>query len=183
MRRKKVLAAAFVALLLAAGSALAQDDIKADPVCERCGMDRGEFRTTRMLITYADGETVGTCSLRCAALDLRIHRGKDVREILVADYPTGDLVDAQTAAWVVQYNKPGVMTDRAKLAFRSNEGLERFLRKNAGARATWKEVLALATEELPSGSRDGSPPAGEVAGRQGQRVSSGCCCCCRCPDH
>ncbi len=148
MAHKRILAAVAAVLLLAAGHVQAQDDIKAHPTCGHCGMSRGEVRESRMLITYADGETTGTCSLGCTALDLRMHKGKKVQAIFVADYPTGVLIDAEKAVWVVQYNMPGVMTKRAKWAFRSNEGLEHFLLRRTGARATWKEVLNLATEEL-----------------------------------
>lgn len=146
---KRMLAVVAAVLLLAAGHALAQDDIKGNPGCPHCGMDRGEYKQSRMLIIYADGATVGTCSLRCTALELRTHKDKVPRSIQVADYDSGVLIDADHAVWVIQYNTPGVMTKRAKWAFRNNEGMEHFLRGRTGARATWKEVLNLATEELP----------------------------------
>ena len=67
-----------------------------------------------MLIVYADGTTVGECSLNCAVVEMKENGGKKVTALLVADYATKELVDARGATWVVGGKKSGVMTSQPK---------------------------------------------------------------------
>ena len=91
-----------------------QDDIAKIPNCPICGMDRHQFAHSRMLIQYADGSQFGACSLHCAALELAYHPGKIPAKIEVAALGTHELVDVESATWVIGGKKMGVMTANAK---------------------------------------------------------------------
>ena len=103
-----------------------QDDISTIPSCPICGMDRHQFAHSRMLITYADGSPFGACSLHCTALELAYHPGKIPLNIEVADMNTHQLVDVETATWVIGGNKRGVMAANAKWAFTNAEDARQF---------------------------------------------------------
>ena len=56
----------FASMVFAQG----QGDLQNHPSCKYCGMDREKFGHSRVYIEYEDGTTVGTCSIRCAAVEL-----------------------------------------------------------------------------------------------------------------
>jgi len=83
---KKYLALLVVlGMFFSAAMVSAQDDIKEYPACKYCGMDRAKFAHSRVLLTYDDGTTVGTCSIHCAAVDLAINIDKTPKVVLVGD--------------------------------------------------------------------------------------------------
>lgn len=123
-------------------------DIQTYPSCKYCGMDRGQFAHSRVLIDYDDGTSLGACSIHCAAIDLALHIDKTPRSILVGDYNSRDLIDAETAAWVLGGNKPGVMTKRAKWAFARKEDAEKYVKENGGVPATFDQVMKAAYEDM-----------------------------------
>ena len=59
-----------------------------------CGMDRGQFNFSRMLIKYKDGTITALCSLHCAAIDLAKHIDKTPILIQVGDYNSRQLINA-----------------------------------------------------------------------------------------
>jgi nitrous oxide reductase accessory protein NosL len=145
--KKNVLALLFV--LAAAVTVFAQmDDVKQLPSCKHCGMDREKFRHSRLLIVYDDDSTIGTCSLRCGAVDLSVNINKTPKSIMVGDFGTKKLVDAEKASWVVGGSKPGVMTKRAKWAFEKKEDAEKFIKENGGTPASFEEAVKLAYEDM-----------------------------------
>lgn len=119
-------------------------DVKSHNDCLYCGMDREKFSHSRMLVTYADGTSVGTCSINCVVIELKAHKGKTVRLIEVGDYATKKLIDAEKAIWVIGGDKRGVMTSIPKWAFAKKEAAEEFIGKHNGTLATFKEALAAA---------------------------------------
>lgn len=123
------------------GGSAAEDDIGTHPACTFCGMDRGKWDFSRVLIEYDDGSAVGTCSIRCAAVDLALNIDKTPAAIRVADHDTKQLLDAETAVWVIGGKQPGVMTKRAKWAFAGTAAAEAFVKGNEGAVATFDEVV------------------------------------------
>ena len=135
-------------LFMIAAVAFAQDDIKKHPTCTYCGMDREKFAHSRMLIEYDDGTTEGACSLHCAAIDLALHIDKTPKAILVADYNTKKLIDADKATWVIGGSKMGVMTKRGKWAFEKKEDAEKFMKENAGTLVTFDEAMKAAYEDM-----------------------------------
>ena len=128
--------------------ASAEGDVSVHLSCAICGMDREQFSHSRMLIVFRDGVSFGTCSLRYAALILKAEEERKPRSVKVADYNTRELVEAEEAAWVIGGKKPGVMTGRAKWAFRNEEDRDRFVIEFGGARSTYREAFAEAAKEL-----------------------------------
>jgi nitrous oxide reductase accessory protein NosL len=139
-----------VAALICAfgGGATAQQDIEEHRECLHCGMDRKAFGYSRMLVLYEDGTTTGTCSLRCAVVELDANKGRDAKPLLVADRDTRALIEAEKAVWVMGGRKPGVMTNRPKWAFLSRAAAEAFINANGGEIVPWAEVLRAAREDL-----------------------------------
>ena len=70
-----------------------------------------------MLVEYANGTTIGTCSIHCAAVDLAQSFGKEIKALKVADFRSGRLIDAEKAVWVVGAGIPGVMAAKSRVAF------------------------------------------------------------------
>ena len=140
--KKYVIATALAFFVFAMGPAVfALDDLKAHPACKYCGMDREKFAHSRMLIEYEDGTSVGACSLHCAAVELAVNMDKTPKSILVADYNTKQLVEAEKAFWVLGGNKPGVMTKTGKWAFAKKEDAEGFLKENGGRLVGFEDVM------------------------------------------
>jgi nitrous oxide reductase accessory protein NosL len=133
----------------AAGAA---DGVEGPKSCKQCGMDRTVFARSRMLIVYADGTTVGVCSLHCAVAETRQNRDKQVKSLMVADYTTKELIDAKTAPWVVGGKKEGVMTSLPKWAFAREEDAQKFVKENGGELAIFDKVMKLAEEEVDGDS-------------------------------
>jgi len=145
---KKIVLLTLVVFFVSALTAFAQDDIKQTPNCKYCGMDRQMFSHSRMLVTYEGGSFVGTCSLHCAALDLGLTLDKTPMSIMVADYGTKKLIDAEKAVWVIGGNVQGVMTRNAKWAFENKPDAEKFIKQNGGTLATFDEAIKQAYEEM-----------------------------------
>ena len=145
---KKVLFVSTMIFLLAGiGMAFAQDDIKRFPSCFYCGMDRAKFAHSRMHLEYEDGSTLGTCSIRCTAVDMAFFIDKPPVAMQVGDYNTRKLVDAEKAYWVIGGKKMGVMTKRAKWAFAKKGDAEKFIKANGGKMATFEEAIQGAEKE------------------------------------
>jgi len=124
-----------------APAAMAQDDVAAMPSCPHCGMDREKFATSRMVVEYDDASAVGTCSIRCAALDLAVSLDKTPKAVKVADMTSKKLVDADKAFWVVSAGKPGVMTRNAKWAFADKAEAEAWAKQNSGTVVSFDEAM------------------------------------------
>jgi nitrous oxide reductase accessory protein NosL len=122
-------------------------DVAQHKACPHCGMDREKFAHSRMLITYTDGSATGVCSLHCAVTEIKANKGKGLKKVEVGDVQTRQLLDAEQAVWVTGGSKRGVMTRVAKWAFATKDAAVRFIKKNGGTLATYKEALVLAEKE------------------------------------
>ena len=139
----------FITFLLAiAGTVQAQDDIQKSPSCLHCGMDRATFAHSRMVVTYDDGTTVGTCSIHCLAIDLAMNIGKTPSSIEVGDFNSKELIDAEKAFWVIGGKKPGVMSKQGKWAFAKKEDAETFVKDNGGILATFDDAMKATYEGM-----------------------------------
>jgi copper chaperone NosL len=127
---------------------VAAEDIHKHKACSYCGMDRGMFNHSRMLIEYDDGTSVGTCSIHCAAVDLAVRIDKTPENIMVADYNSKELIGADKAFWTIGGSKMGVMAKRAKWAFRNKADAQDFIKKNGGKPATFDEAMQAAYEDM-----------------------------------
>jgi copper chaperone NosL len=135
--------------LLTGGILWALDnDVKEIPACKFCGMNRETFAHSRMLTEYSDGTKEGTCSLHCAAVDFALNLDKTPKSIRVGDYGTKELINAETAFWIIGGNKPGVMTRNAKWAFANKADAEKFQQENGGRLAGFDETLEAAYKDL-----------------------------------
>jgi hypothetical protein len=111
-------------------------------------MDRTVFDRSRMLIVYADGTTVGVCSLHCAAAEMKQNKDKQVKSLMVADYVTKELIDARAATWVVGGKVEGVMTSTPKWAFAGKDEAQKFVQENGGEVTTFDLAMKAADEEV-----------------------------------
>lgn len=142
--------ALLVSLLLLAFTlpVFADDDIKKHPSCKYCGMDREKFAHSRMLIEYADGTQVGTCSIHCTGIDLALNIDKFPKFLGVGDFLQKTLLDSEKAFWVLGGSKPGVMTKRAKWAFAQKEEADKFIQANGGTAVNFDGALKAAYEDI-----------------------------------
>jgi len=126
--------------------------------CKYCGMDRNRFAHSRMVITYADGSSTGTCSINCTVVDKFANRDKTVASYQVGDYNSRKLIDAKSAVWVIGGRKSGVMTAVAKWAFSDKKSASAFIKENGGKLATFDDAFKATERELadedPHGSHD-----------------------------
>lgn len=143
----------FLAFAPTFAQAQVPEDIQKHPVCKYCEMNRQHFAHGRMLVTYDDESAFGACSLHCAAIDLAISTDKSLVSIEVADYNSHELMDAEGAYWVIGGNKPGVMTRRAKWAFRKKKDAEAFIIRNGGVPATFDEAIEAACKDMYEDSK------------------------------
>lgn len=144
---KKSLFFILMSILCTVAIALAADKMEGPKSCEQCGMSRVAFAQGRMMIVYADGTTAGTCSLNCAAVEMKDNKGKKVKSLKVADYVTKKLIDANTASWVIGGSKEGIMTSIPKWAFARKSEAGIFVKENGGRITDFNEALNLALRE------------------------------------
>jgi len=138
-----------VMLLALTGICLAAGSSVEDPAdCQKCGMNRTKFSHSRMVVTYKDASSTGTCSINCAVVDMKANKGKEATSFQVGDYDSKKLIDAKTATWVIGGKKQGVMTPVAKWAFAEKSRAEKFIKGNGGKLATFDDVLKAAEKEL-----------------------------------
>lgn len=147
---KRGLCCVLVILFLLTGSLVwaLGNDVTEMPACKYCGMNRDTFSHSRMVIDYSEGTKVGLCSIHCAAVDLALNIDKTPVMIQVADYGTKELINAETATWLIGGNKPGVMTKNAKWAFANKADAEKYQKENGGRIAGFEEALQAAYQDL-----------------------------------
>jgi copper chaperone NosL len=134
-------------LMVTGAAAIAAEPIENPRDCRQCGMDRVASAHSRMMILYVDGTTAGTCSLNCAAVEMKKNKGKQVKSLKVADYNTRKLKDARTATWVIGGVKSGVMTAIPKWAFAKKGDAQKFVKEYGGRITNFGEALNLALRE------------------------------------
>ncbi len=116
--------------------------------CKYCGMRTELCRHSWVVIHYDDRSIGEFCSLHCTSIDMALNTDKTGLTILVGDYYTHKLIDADKAYWVVGGNKTGVMTTRAKWAFKERKEAERFMAEHGGETATFDTALQAAVEDM-----------------------------------
>jgi nitrous oxide reductase accessory protein NosL len=145
----RLLLAALLALpLIPTAVHAADEDVAAAPSCRHCGMDRAKFASSRMVIEYDDGTSVGTCSIHCTAVDLSVTLDKAPKALKVADMASKQLIDAEQATWVIQAGKPGVMTGRAKWAFADKPAAEAWAKENGGEVVGFEAAMKATYEDM-----------------------------------
>jgi len=146
---KKVLFFSLMVFVLAGlSNVFAQDDIAKHPACPLCGMDRAKFAHSRVLVEYDDGSTYGACSVHCAAIDMVVNIDKAPQAVMVGDFNTKQLIDAEKAVWVIGGNKMGVMTKRAKWAFADETTARNFIAEYGGNPADFEAAIRATFEDM-----------------------------------
>lgn len=125
-----------------------KDDLADFPSCPLCGMDRKKFDYSRMYIIYEDGSTFGTCSLHGAVIELALKIDVVPKSIMVADYNTKNLINAEQAYWVIGGDRMGVMTKRAKWAFKEKKDAEDFIQQNKGKLGNFQDAVSAAFSDM-----------------------------------
>jgi copper chaperone NosL len=124
------------------------EDIRKHKSCKICGMSREMFSYSRVLVVYNNGASTGTCGLRCASLDLALNMGRRTDSIMVADFNSRNLIDAEKAHWVIGGSQQGTMSTRGKWAFTRKDEAEGFIAKNGGALGTFHDALKASFEDV-----------------------------------
>ncbi|PKN22641.1 MAG: hypothetical protein CVU64_24690 [Deltaproteobacteria bacterium HGW-Deltaproteobacteria-21] len=138
---------------LTQGEAVPKGDIQQAPSCPFCGMDRQKFAHSRAFVEYDDGSILGTCSIHCAAVDMAVNIDKTPVRVWVGDYITKELIDAESAIWVMGGNKMGVMTKRAKWAFGTREEAEQFVKQEGGTAVGFEAAMKASFEDMYEDTR------------------------------
>jgi nitrous oxide reductase accessory protein NosL len=125
-------------------------DLTSFPECKYCGMNRKKFAHSRAFIEYnsGPGSAVGTCSVHCLAIDMALNMEKTPKTIMIGDYHSKKLIDAEKAFWVMGGDKAGVMSIRGKWAFEEKAEAERFIRANGGSLSAFEKVMEATFEDM-----------------------------------
>jgi copper chaperone NosL len=111
-------------------------------------MIREKFAHSRALIEYDEGTTVGTCSVHCLAIDLALNTDKTPKAIMVGDFSSKKLIDAEKAFWVLGGNMTGVMSIRGKWAFEERGESSKFMKENGGRLSNFDEVMRASFQDM-----------------------------------
>ncbi|MHC1728678.1 MAG: nitrous oxide reductase accessory protein NosL [Syntrophobacteraceae bacterium] len=129
------------------------EDLVQFPQCRHCQMLRSQYAQSRMVVGYNDGSEFGFCSIHCLAIDLVLNTDKTPSFVKTGDYATRLLIDAETASWVLGGRRKGVMTQRAKWAFRSVKDAELFIKENGGKLISFEQALEAAYHDMYTDSK------------------------------
>jgi nitrous oxide reductase accessory protein NosL len=119
-----------------------------DAVCRYCSMKRSQYPHSWVILTHSDDSVEMVCSVHCAGIDMALHPTKQVSKITVADYKTHRQISAETAFWVIGGDRVGVMTARAKWAFKDKTDAQRFIKEHGGKLADFDAVIKAAFEDM-----------------------------------
>ena len=129
-----------------------ENDIEKFPKCPYCGMDRKMFHHSRMLIQYSDDLPDATCSLHCAAISLSLNIDREPKAIWVGDNAAATeikpLVEVDKATFLIGSQIKGVMTQRSKVAFASEEAAKAAMAANGGELGNFDTALLAAYTDM-----------------------------------
>ncbi|CAG1021536.1 partial Copper-binding lipoprotein NosL, partial [Patescibacteria group bacterium] len=118
----------FVQLLLLTGQVQAEERES----CRVCGMWIDEYKKTAAELVYKDGKKIHTCGVACMLREVDDAGGIDkFQSVKVHDWITGELVDAETATYVLGSK---VIPDMIPnyIAFAKRSDAEAFAAKEGG---------------------------------------------------
>ncbi|RMD58775.1 MAG: hypothetical protein D6828_02385 [Nitrospirae bacterium] len=114
--------------------------------CCICGMYLDMYASTEHVIIYKDGSVKKTCSLACASKLYKSGK-KRIKKILVADFLSHELIDAQKAYYLEGSDIPGVMSYTSRIAFKDKEKAIEFQKKHGGKIISFEEAVKHQIEE------------------------------------
>jgi copper chaperone NosL len=115
--------------------------------CSVCGMYLDLYAHTRFAMTLDDGSSRFACGLACAAKIINENKAH-IKEIKVANFLTGDLIDARSAFFLEGSDVPGVMSNTSRIAFPSQNIAQHFRKKHGGRIVTFDEAVRDQLKEL-----------------------------------
>ena len=124
--------------------------------CHYCGMKLKMFAHSAMDIKYDDGSSMHVCSIHCAAVDMALKIDKTPTSIMVGDHDSKKKINAEKAYWVIDDSNPGVMTSRAKWAFKTKAAAEDFIMSDcegSGKIVTFEDAMRMAYEDMYSDTK------------------------------
>ncbi len=143
MYKKKILI--FLSVVMLSVLAWSIQDVQAQRWCNLCAMDLQKYRLTKYILTMADGSLKYTCSIHCAAI---ISGKQKVEDVKVADYPTGDMINARKAFYLVGSDIKGVMSRVSKLAFQNKTDALKFQKKHGGRMTDFEGAVKAANLDM-----------------------------------
>ena len=140
MEKLPIRTASFVFLCILLSSLLTPLYAAERESCVICGMYLDLYARTRYVISFEDGSTQSTCSLACAAEIINKNKQR-LRDTKVANYVTGELLDARKAVYLEGSDVPGVMSYTSRLAFASRDEALSFKKKHGGRIVSFDDAI------------------------------------------
>jgi copper chaperone NosL len=109
--------------------------------CTICGMWIDQNEHTHHEAVLTNGEIEYFCSFACAAKYIRMN-GDRTRTVMVADFLTKKLIDAEHAYYVEGSDVPGVMSYISLIAFETRERAAAFQAEHGGEIVTFAQALS-----------------------------------------
>jgi len=109
--------------------------------CRLCGMWIDQNMHTRHVLTVEEGIHISFCSFTCAVNYIKRHGG-EAPHLQVADYLTAELVNVESAFYLLGSDAPPVMSNTSIIAFKGFAEAENFRKLHGGKIMTFKEALA-----------------------------------------
>ncbi len=128
------------------------DELNKYPRCVHCGMNRTMWHHSRHLVHYSDELAVGTCSIRCLAVNLSLNLDRGVKNIWVADFSSPEkiapMIEADTAVYLIGSKLKGTMTMNSKMAFPSMGAADKSIKSNGGTANGFDAALKTAFQNM-----------------------------------
>lgn len=128
------------------------NELKKYPRCVHCGMKRAMWHHSRHLVHYSDALAVGTCSIRCLAVNLSLNLDRGVNAIYAADFGSSikpaPLIQAATASYIVGSKLKGTMTRNSKMAFSSEKDAQSIEKTHGGKIYSFDDALKAAYHDM-----------------------------------
>ena len=150
MKKKRIIwYKGFFMIIVLTMAIFSRDFVSADEEsCTYCGMKKAMFGHSWMNIEWMNGQSVGVCSVHCAAINMALNMNNPAKKISVGDYNSKKQIDAEKAYWVLGGDQMGVMTSRAKWAFENKENADNFISKHGGQLVNFEEIMKAAFEDM-----------------------------------
>ncbi len=107
--------------------------------CDNCRMKVPDDSGYKVVLTLKSGETKVVCSIFCASM-MAEAPGAEAVKMAVADYITGEEIDARSATWVEGSDARAVMSEESRIAFKDAGSAEAFVKEHGGHISSFDEV-------------------------------------------
>jgi nitrous oxide reductase accessory protein NosL len=115
--------------------------------CSVCGMNLKMFYKTSHIVVLKDRKKIQYCSIRCLIADWESIKDK-VKEVLVVDAKTGELIDTKSAYYVVGSKVKGTMSMVSKIAFAKEVDAKVFQKEFGGKIVNFDTVFKMAKDSF-----------------------------------